>query len=298
MTLEITYPYVGAGREPLPMKAQQIWGVAHQVRRQLTPRPNVPLLDLERLTRATKSMRVNGTAVSMHWDLQRPIHDGRGCEALGVTEADPAVPGTVIISVNAELIADRDYLKRSTVAHEFGHAVFDGPSMLRQAGKPAFSMVTPDESHLETAAPGRKGTDWREFRANEFMGALLVPRSVLQREMVRHSVASGLALFDAGESEPVLRRRSDPSRIEGLLIDLGERFGAACPQRSSSIVSIDTDSCIRTTAWARDDAEGLIRVRYDCLTQRGNGGERATAAEALVSLGRGREALVDGCIRS
>jgi hypothetical protein len=227
VTLEITYPYVGAGREPLPMKAQQIWGVAHQARRQLTPRPNVPLLDLERLTRATKSMRVNGVAVSMHWDLQRPIHDGSGCEALGVTEADPGVPGTVIISVNGELIADRDYLMRSTVAHEFGHAVFDGPSMLRQAGKPAFSMVTPDESHLETAAPGRKATDWREFRANEFMGALLVPRSVLQRELVRHSVASGLALFDAGESEPVLRKRSDPSRIEGLLIDLGERFGVS-----------------------------------------------------------------------
>jgi hypothetical protein len=227
VTLEITYPYVGAGREPLPMKAQQIWSVAHQVRRQLTPRPNVPLLDLERVTRATKTMRVNGVAVSMHWDLQRTIHDRSGCEALGVTEADPGVPGTVIISVNGELIADRDYLLRSTVAHEFGHAVFDGPSMLRQAGKPAFSMVTPDESHLETAAPGRKGTDWREFRANEFMGALLVPRSVLQRELVRHSVASGLALFDAGESEPVIRKTSDPSRIEGLLIDLGERFGVS-----------------------------------------------------------------------
>jgi Zn-dependent peptidase ImmA (M78 family) len=103
--------------------------------------------------------------------------------------------------------------------------VFDGPSLLSQAGKPAFAMVTPDESHLESA--GHKGTDWREFRANEFMGALLVPRSVLQRELVRHSVASGLPLFDAGESEPVLRRRSDPSRIEGLLIDLGERFGVS-----------------------------------------------------------------------
>ena len=227
MTLQITYPYVGPGKEPLPMRAQQIWAVAHHVRGQLTPRPNVPLLDLERLTRATRSMRVNGIAVSMHWDLKRTIHDGRGREALGVTEADPAVPGMVLISVNSELIADRDYLKRSTVAHEFGHAVFDGPSMLCQAGKPAFAMVTPDESHLETSAPGRKGTDWREFRANEFMGALLVPRAVLQRELVRHSITAGLALFDAGESEPVLRKRSDPSRIEGLLIDLGERFGVS-----------------------------------------------------------------------
>lgn len=225
MTLEITYPYVGVGKEPLPMKAQQIWAVAHHVRRQLTPRPNVPLLDLERVTRGIKRMRVNGISFAMHWDLQRTIYDENGREALGVTEADPAVPDAVIISVNAGLIADRDYLKRSTVAHEFGHAVFDGPSMLRQAGKPAFSMVTRDESHLHSA--GQKGTDWREFRANEFMGALLVPRSVLQRELVRRSVASGVALFDVGESEPVLRRRSDPCRMEGLLIDLGERFGVS-----------------------------------------------------------------------
>src|SRR4029079_14303456 len=33
VTLEIAYPYVGAGKQPLPMKAQQIWAVAHQVRR-------------------------------------------------------------------------------------------------------------------------------------------------------------------------------------------------------------------------------------------------------------------------
>lgn len=227
MTLEITYPYIGAGKEPRPMTAQQIWGVADQVRRQLTPRPNVPLLDLERVTRATSGMLVNGLAVSMDWDLERTIRDGRGREALGVTEADPAVPGVVLISVNAQLIADRDYLKRSTLAHELGHAVFDGPSMLRQAGQPAFAMVTPDESHLETAARGRGSMDWREFRANEFMGGLLVPRALLHRELVRHSIASGLSLRERGESEPVLRRRSDPSRIEGLLIDLGERFGVS-----------------------------------------------------------------------
>lgn len=227
MTLEITYPYIGAGKEPRPMTAQQIWGVADQVRRQLTPRPNVPLLDLERVTRATSGMRVNSIAVSMHWDLERTIRDGRGREALGVTEADPAIPGVVLISINAALIADRDYLKRSTLAHELGHAVFDGPSMLHQAGRPAFAMVTPDESHLETAARGRGGIDWREFRANEFMGGLLVPRALLHRELVRHSAASGLALRDTGESEPVLRKRSDPNRIEGLLIDLGERFGVS-----------------------------------------------------------------------
>lgn len=227
MTLDIVFPHVGSSLEPRPMKAQEIWSVADQVRRQLTRRPQVPCLDLDRLTRASAGMRVNGITIAAHWDFERSIRDSRGRDALGVTEADPAVPGIVLISLNAELIAERDYLKRSTLAHEFGHAVFDGPSMLRQAGKPAFAMVTPDEGHLETAVRGRNGMDWREFRANEFMGALLVPRLLLHRELVRHSIALGLALRDAGESQPVLDKKSDPSRVEGLLIDLGERFGVS-----------------------------------------------------------------------
>lgn len=68
------------------MTAQQVWGVADQVRRQLTPRPNVPRLDLERVTHATGGMCVNGHVVSMQWDLEWIIRDSRGHEALSVTE--------------------------------------------------------------------------------------------------------------------------------------------------------------------------------------------------------------------
>ena len=189
MTLEVTYAHDRSSREPRPMKAQQIWSVADQVRRQLVPSRPVACLDLERLIRAAGRMMVNGIAIAAHWDFERSVHDGRGREALGVTEADPALPGIVLISLNAKLIAERDYLKRSTLAHEFGHALFDGPSMLRQAGQPAFAMVTPDEGHLAAASRGRGGMDWREFRANEFMGALLAPRALLHRELVRRAIA-------------------------------------------------------------------------------------------------------------
>jgi len=41
MTLEVSYPCAGASKEPRPMKAQEIWSVADQVRRQLTRRPQV-----------------------------------------------------------------------------------------------------------------------------------------------------------------------------------------------------------------------------------------------------------------
>ena len=37
MTLEVIYAHDRASREPRPMKAQQIWSVADQVRRQLAP---------------------------------------------------------------------------------------------------------------------------------------------------------------------------------------------------------------------------------------------------------------------
>lgn len=226
MTLEVVYPYHRTSLEPRPMKAQQIWSVAEQIRRQLTPR-RVPCLDLDHLVRAAGSIMVNGAAIATHWDLDRVIHDAEGREALGVTEADPALPGLVLISLNASLIADRDYLHRSTLAHEFGHALFDGPSMLRQAGEPAFAMVTLDEAHLATSTGGPDGIDWREFRANEFMGSLLAPRALLHRELVRLAVTLGLPLVDAGEDQPVLRCDADPFRVEQLLLDLAERFGVS-----------------------------------------------------------------------
>jgi Zn-dependent peptidase ImmA (M78 family) len=170
-------------------------------------------------------MSVNGIEIVTQWDLDRSVRDGKGRDVLGVTEADPALPGVLLISLNAELIAERDYLKRSTLAHELGHALFDGPSMLRQAGQPAFAMVTPDEEHL--VKPGCKPMDWREFRANEFMGALLAPRALLHRELVRRAIALRLPLRDTGENQPVLRAAGDPIRIEELLFDLAERFGVS-----------------------------------------------------------------------
>ena len=105
--------------------------------------------------------------------------------------------------------------------------MFDGPSMLRQAGQPAFAMVTPDEWHLTEPARGAAGIDWREFRANEFMGALLAPRALLNRELVRRAIAFGLPVRDVGAEEPILAASGNFDRMEGLLIDLGERFGVS-----------------------------------------------------------------------
>jgi hypothetical protein len=226
MTLQVIYPYDRRSLEPRPLRAREIWSIAEQVRQQFLLRRPRLCIDLDRLVRAARRMWVNGIQIIAHWDLDRSVRDGKGREALGVTEADPALPGVLLISLNAELIAGRDYLERSTLAHELGHALFDGPSMLRQAGRPSLPLVTPDEEHLMTTR-GRGGMDWREFRANEFMGALLAPRALLHRELVRRAIGLSLPLRDAGEDQPVLGKAGDPMRIEELLFDLAERFGVS-----------------------------------------------------------------------
>jgi hypothetical protein len=59
------------------------------------------------------------------------------------------------------------------------------------------------------------------------MGALLAPRTLLHRELVRRAIVLGLPLRDVGEDQPVLRKGGDPVRVEALLFDLAERFGVS-----------------------------------------------------------------------
>ncbi len=227
MSIDVAYPFSRLTLEPRPLRATQIWTVAEQVREQVFPGRKAPRLEMARLTEAARRIRVNGTMLVTHWDLQRRVCDEEGREALGVTEADPALPGALVISLNAAMIGERDYLTRSTLAHELGHAVFDGPSMTRRTSRVAFAMVTPDEGHLTAVPRVGDGLDWREYRANEFMGALLAPRPLLHREMVNRAVALGLPLVDAGQDLPALRAGAGFERIEHLLLDLAERFGVS-----------------------------------------------------------------------
>lgn len=227
MTLTIAYPYLRTTLEPQRLRTQRIWDIALAVRNQITAGRRSLALDLKRLITRTGRMIVNGSAITTQWDLEQQVLDHRGREALGVTEADPAVPGTMLISLNADVIAGREYLERSTIAHELGHAVFDGPGILRRVGDKAFAMVTPDEKHLAMTTGEQDRIDWREFRANEFMGALLAPRDLLHRELVRGAISLGLPLVDVGRSEPVLRGGGDSDRLEQFHLDLAERFGVS-----------------------------------------------------------------------
>lgn len=227
MALRVSYPCTRTTLEPRAMRAAEIWQVAEHVRQQLTRGRPVRRVAIDQLRRDTRSMMVNGVPVRAHWDLDRGVRDGVGREALGVTEADPAVPGSLLISLNASVIGDRDYLMRSTVAHELGHVLFDGPAMLRRDGREKLAMVTPDEGHLSKPVRAGGQVDWREFRANEFMGALLVPSGLLHRTAINTAIGLGLRLVEGQSALPLIAASQDAERFEHLLLDLAEQFGVS-----------------------------------------------------------------------
>jgi hypothetical protein len=227
MALQVSYPCMRPTMEPRAMRATEIWLVADQVRHQLTRGRPLRRLAIEQLRRDTCNMIVNGIPLKAHWDLDRSVRDGVGREALGVTEADRAVPGALLISLNGSLIGDREYLMRSTVAHELGHMLFDGPAMLRRDGRERLAMVTLDEGHLSRPPRTNGQIDWREFRANEFMGALLVPSGLLHRAATNVAIGLGMRLLEGQSALPLIDASRDAERFEHLVLDLGEQFGVS-----------------------------------------------------------------------
>ena len=154
----------------------------------------------------------------------RPIHDENGHEALGVCENDPELPDTVMISVNTSLLAHQPEVIRSTAAHEFAHSIFDMPAAMGGNIRRTFrTSVAP-----AIARPGAP-IDWVEWRADEFMGAFLVPADKLARVLPKHASALDLPFrwraAPDGRSVPFVDL--DPSEgTLGLLVDdLAEAFG-------------------------------------------------------------------------
>jgi len=222
MVLAIAYASTAAG-DPHRLSAQAIARIASDIRPRLfgvQPRP----VDVAALIAKTARLVVNGKPITLSWGLDRPIHDENGHEALGVCENDPELPDTVMISINTSLLAHQPEVIRSTAAHEFAHAVFDMPAAMGGNIRRTFRT---------TAAPAiaRPGApiDWVEWRADEFMGAFLVPADKLARVLPKHASALDLPFrwraAPDGRSVPFVDL--DPSEgTLGLLVDdLAEAFG-------------------------------------------------------------------------
>lgn len=177
----LNYPHFRPSFEPKRLRAEEIWARGEAARTQifgLTPRPKI---DLARLIKRSRQIRVNGLAFETHWELGRPVVDDAGNPVMGAVEHDESWPEAAMIYLNGDEIGDRDDLGRSTAAHELGHAVFDTPSWIqrsRQRSLPFGRHEQPERRFQpapNTQAP-RETIDWREWRANEFMGAFLAPR--------------------------------------------------------------------------------------------------------------------------
>ncbi|MCA3582432.1 MAG: hypothetical protein IOC90_03010 [Methylocystis sp.] len=222
MVLAIAYPSTAAG-DPHRLSAQKIASIASDIRSRLfgiQPRP----VDVAALIAKTARLVVNGKPITLSWGLDRPIHDENGHEALGVCENDPELPDTVMISVNASLLAHQPEVIRSTAAHEFAHAIFDMPTAMGGNIRRTFrTSVAP-----AIARPGAP-IDWVEWRADEFMGTFLVPADKLARVLPKHASALDLPFrwraAPDGRSVPFVDL--DPSEgALGLLVDdLAEAFG-------------------------------------------------------------------------
>src|SRR5204862_4493228 len=130
----VEYPCFRSG-EPRRIPAAAIARMAAEFRSHLfgiVVRP----IDLAALMRRASRIRVNGHDLRIAWDCDHAVHDADDQPVLGICEHDPSEPGTVLISLNGNLLEGRPELLRSTAAHELGHAVFDMPAaMLTQSAR-------------------------------------------------------------------------------------------------------------------------------------------------------------------
>ena len=222
MVLAVAYPSTAAG-DPLRLSAQALAKIASDIRTRLfgvQPRP----VDVAALIAKTARIVVNGKPIILSWGLDRPIHDEDGREALGVCENDPELPDTVMISINASLLSHQPEVIRSTAAHEFAHAIFDMPAAMGGNIRRTFrTAIGP-----AIAKPGAP-IDWVEWRADEFMGAFLVPADRLARVLPKHASTFELPFrwrgAPDGRSVPFVDLDPSDGKPGQLVDDLAEAFG-------------------------------------------------------------------------
>ena len=136
--------------------------VATEVRRQLglSDRRALTIADVA----AIKVLKVNGITYDVWLDLDHEVHDEQQNPMLGVFEFTPLSSiNAVQVSVSPTSSGLSEEVRLSTLAHEMGHAIFDGPALvshyqnqplagLIQAGTVrAFRLVTESQAQLQKA---------------------------------------------------------------------------------------------------------------------------------------------------
>jgi hypothetical protein len=224
MPVSVSYPHQHETGAPLVQTARAIWTVAAQLRAAVARRESAWALTAADLIEAASQMVVNDRPVRANWDFDHAVHDEDGTPVLGICETDPAAPGLALVSVNAAMVTHRPDLALSTLAHEVGHMVFDVPAALGQGAR-RYRSVTASSICLDRA------TQLSERRANEFMGAVLVPATPLHLRLVGHARAERLRMVHAPHlGRPgcrVLARDTHPEALAGVLAALAGDFGVS-----------------------------------------------------------------------
>jgi hypothetical protein len=237
--VDVWYRSQAMTAKPLYVSNDDVRRVAADVRGQL-----VSAVDGYRLTRdhllAIERIQANGVRLEVCWSTDYPVTNEQDEAVLGVCEYDHrGMPDTALISVNPDLTRDNDGLLLGTLAHELGHAIFDVPAwrtvscqntlpgLLGESIHRVFRAVTTDEAHLTSSVRKAGERDFGEWRANEFMGSLLVPRDLLAARLQHHAQAMGIPL----ETHPA----------PGLLASVAAAFRLAASvdrRRSAFAISI------------------------------------------------------------
>ena len=220
----VSYPHAPETAQPLPLSAELLWTVAAQMRATVARQPSPWALDPKALVLAASHLDVNGRVITATWDLDSPIRDEAGREVLGICETDPQLPGVALVSVNGAMVACRPELALSTIAHEIGHIVFDVPSTVDQPARRYRAVTSGPDCLSKTQARS-------ERRANEFMGALLVPSHALHLRLVQCVRADGVRMVHAPHrGRPglrVLAADTDLEALAGLTAVLAADFGVS-----------------------------------------------------------------------
>jgi hypothetical protein len=192
--------------EPHYAKHADIEKVAADVRRQLglSDRRALTIADVA----AIKELNVNGITYDVWLDLDHEVHDEQQNPVLGVFEFTPSSSiNAVQVSVSPASSGLSEEVRLSTLAHEMGHAIFDGPALVaHHQNQPLADLmqtgtVRAFRSVTETQTPTHRvdkhlpeHIKFAELRANEFMGSLLVPRDLLWEAVMEEAPKHALEI--------------------------------------------------------------------------------------------------------
>lgn len=228
--LSLSYPHDPATMEPRRMPAWAIWRLANEARSQLSLHPNSPRIDLSSLAARGSKIEINGTEFKLEWEMDGAVVDDEGVGVLGSTEVLSRSIKQATIRLNAELIGDRSDLALSTALHELGHVVFDVPAWLASPSQQDNSNNAQPKPFLRLHRSEMGATElpnWAEWRANEFMGGFLVPRSMLSKAIAKSARLLRLPMVEADEpyAPPQILVERYSERFDDLAQILSDSFG-------------------------------------------------------------------------